>query len=82
VSGNDEAVLFSHPKDFTPVCSTELGYMARIKHEFDRRNTKVIGISVDASQDHGRWASDIAKSQGIGLQRANGWPTFISIQNL
>jgi alkyl hydroperoxide reductase subunit AhpC len=58
-------VLFSHPKDFTPVCSTELGYMARIKHEFDRRNTKIIGLSVDALQDHGRWASDIAKSQGI-----------------
>ena len=62
--GDSWAVLFSHPKDFTPVCSTELGYMARIKHEFDRRNTKVIGLSVDALQDHGRWASDIAKSQG------------------
>ena len=63
--GGSWAVLFSHPKDFTPVCSTELGYMARIKHEFDRRNTKIIGLSVDALQDHGRWASDIAKSQGI-----------------
>jgi alkyl hydroperoxide reductase subunit AhpC len=58
-------VLFSHPKDFTTVCSTELGYMARIKHEFDRRNTKIIGLSVDALQDHGRWTSDIAKSQDI-----------------
>jgi alkyl hydroperoxide reductase subunit AhpC len=63
--GGSWAVLFSHPKDFTPVCSTELGYMARIKPEFDRRNTKILGLSVDALQDHGRWASDIAKSQGI-----------------
>jgi thioredoxin-dependent peroxiredoxin len=63
--GGSWAVLFSHPKDFTPVCITELGYMARIKHEFDRRNTKIIELSVDALQDHGRWASDIAKSQGI-----------------
>src|SRR5882672_2395778 len=62
--GDSWAVLFSHPKDFTPVCSTELGYMARIKPEFDRRNTKIIGFSVDALEDHGRWASDIAKSQG------------------
>jgi len=63
--GGSWAVLFSHPKDFTPVCSTELGYMARIKPEFDRRDTKILGLSVDALQDHGRWASDIAKSQGI-----------------
>jgi len=62
--GDSWAVLFSHPKDFTPVCSTELGYMARIKPEFDKRNTKIIGLSVDALQDHGRWANDIAKSQG------------------
>jgi thioredoxin-dependent peroxiredoxin len=63
--GGSWAVLFSHPKDFTPVCSTELGYMARIKPEFDRRNTKILGLSVDALADHGRWASDIAKSQGM-----------------
>jgi thioredoxin-dependent peroxiredoxin len=62
--GDSWAVLFSHPKDFTPVCSTELGYMARIKPEFDQRNTKIIGLSVDALEDHGRWAADIAKSQG------------------
>ena len=55
---------FLSSQDFTPVCSTELGYMARIKPEFDRRNTKIIGLSVDALEDHGRWASDIAKSQG------------------
>jgi alkyl hydroperoxide reductase subunit AhpC len=58
------AVLFSHPKDFTPVCTTELGYMARIKPEFDRRHTKIIGLSADAVQDHARWAIDIAETQG------------------
>ena len=62
--GNSWAVLFSHPKDFTPVCTTELGYMARIKPEFDKRNAKIIGLSVDAVQDHGRWANDIKETQG------------------
>jgi thioredoxin-dependent peroxiredoxin len=62
--GESWAVLFSHPKDFTPVCSTELGYMARIKPEFDKRYTKIIGLSADALEDHCRWASDIKKSQG------------------
>jgi len=62
--GDHWAVLFSHPKDFTPVCTTELGYMARIKPEFDRRNTKIIGLSVDAVNDHGRWANDIKETQG------------------
>ena len=58
------AVLFSHPKDFTPVCTTELGYMAAIKPEFDRRGVKIIGLSVDTVTDHQRWAADIAETQG------------------
>jgi alkyl hydroperoxide reductase subunit AhpC len=62
--GDSWAVLFSHPKDFTPVCTTELGYMARIKPEFNKRNTKIIGLSVDALHDHNRWAKDIENSQG------------------
>jgi thioredoxin-dependent peroxiredoxin len=62
--GDSWAVLFSHPKDFTPVCTTELGYMARIKPEFDKRHTKIIGISVDAVNDHSRWANDIKETQG------------------
>ena len=62
--GDSWAVLFSHPKDFTPVCTTELGYMAKIKSEFDRRGVKVIGLSVDATGDHERWASDIEDTQG------------------
>jgi thioredoxin-dependent peroxiredoxin len=62
--GNQWAILFSHPKDFTPVCTTELGYMARIQPEFERRNTKVIGLSVDSVEDHARWANDIKETQG------------------
>jgi thioredoxin-dependent peroxiredoxin len=62
--GNGYAVLFSHPKDFTPVCTTELGYMARIKPEFDKRNTKIVGLSVDPVDDHQRWAKDIEETQG------------------
>jgi alkyl hydroperoxide reductase subunit AhpC len=62
--GDSWCVLFSHPKDFTPVCTTELGYMAGLQSEFEKRNCKIIGLSVDPVADHGKWAADIEKSQG------------------
>jgi len=68
--GNGWAVLFSHPKDFTPVCTTELGTLAHLKPEFDKRNTKVIGLSIDPVDDHVRWARDIEETQG----RAPNYP--------
>lgn len=62
--GDGWAILFSHPKDFTPVCTTELGYMAKLSPEFQKRNTKIIGVSVDPVSDHERWTKDIEETQG------------------
>ncbi|HEX9694723.1 MAG TPA: peroxiredoxin [Actinomycetota bacterium] len=66
--GDQWAILFSHPKDFTPVCTTELGYMAGLQPEFERRNTKIIGLSVDPVADHDRWKGDIEETQGHAVK--------------
>ena len=66
--GNGWAVLFSHPKDFTPVCTTELGYMAGLEPEFKKRNAKIIGLSVDPVSSHGKWAADIEETQGHAVK--------------
>ena len=66
--GDAWAVLFSHPKDFTPVCTTELGYMARIEPEFTRRNAKIIGLSIDPVDSHGKWVKDIEETQGASVK--------------
>ena len=65
--GDSWAILFSHPKDFTPVCTTELGYMAKIEPEFTKRNTKLIGLSIDPVADHEKWAGDVAETQGAAI---------------
>ena len=65
--GDHWAILFSHPKDFTPVCTTELGYMARLKPEFDKRNTRIIGLSIDPVSDHRKWVKDIEETQGAAV---------------
>ena len=65
--GDGWAILFSHPKDFTPVCTTELGYMAKLQPEFAKRNTKVIGLSVDPVANHSKWAADIEETQGVAV---------------
>jgi alkyl hydroperoxide reductase subunit AhpC len=66
--GNGWAILFSHPKDFTPVCTTELGYMAKLEPEFAKRNTRIIGLSVDPVESHSRWAADIEETQGYAVK--------------
>ena len=80
--GDSWAVLFSHPKDFTPVCTTELGYMAKIQPEFNKRNVKIIGLSVDRVDDHAKWADDIKETQGLAPNYPMIGDTNLSISKL
>jgi thioredoxin-dependent peroxiredoxin len=80
--GDSWAVIFSHPKDFTPVCTTELGYMAKLKPEFDKRNVKVIGLSVDPVSSHGKWAEDIRETQGTAPNYPMIGDTDLSVSKL
>jgi len=80
--GDSWAVLFSHPKDFTPVCTTELGYMAKLKPEFDKRHVKIIGLSVDPVSNHSRWANDIKETQGHAPNYPMIGDTDLSISKL
>ena len=80
--GDGWAVLFSHPKDFTPVCTTELGYMAGLKPEFDKRNCKVIGLSIDSVEDHKAWSKDIEETQGHSVNYPMIGDTEMSVAKL
>jgi alkyl hydroperoxide reductase subunit AhpC len=80
--GDGWAVLFSHPKDFTPVCTTELGYMAKLKPEFDKRNTKIVGLSVDPVDSHVKWSDDIRETQGYAPNYPMIGDTDLSISKL
>jgi len=80
--GDGWCVIFSHPKDFTPVCTTELGYMAKLKPEFDKRNVKIIGLSVDSVKNHGDWLNDIEETQGTAVNYPLIGDTDLAISKL
>ena len=80
--GEGWAILFSHPKDFTPVCTTELGYAARLKPEFEKRNCKIIGLSVDSVGDHAEWSKDIEETQGHAVNYPLIGDTYLKIAKL
>lgn len=80
--GDRWAILFSHPKDFTPVCTTELGYMAKLKPEFEKRNCKIIGLSIDSVEDHNAWVGDIEETQGHAVNYPMIGDTDLSVAKL
>lgn len=80
--GDNYAILFSHPKDFTPVCTTELGYMAGLAHEFAKRNTRIIGLSVDPVESHSKWAQDIEETQGTAVNYPMIGDTDLAVSKL